>query len=60
MDDEAPKKPLVFSLPYPMMVKAQEAVRPKEDFWKFRVLTNVLRQTPAQIKKYKERYNGDF
>ena len=60
MDDEAEKKQAFFPLPYPMMVKAQESVRPKEDFWKFRVLTNVLRQTPAQIKKYKERYNGNF
>ena len=56
--EETANKPVFFPLPYAMVVDAETTMRQKEDFWRLRVLATVLRQTPDQIKKFKERYNG--
>jgi hypothetical protein len=58
--EENNDKPVFFALPYAMTVSGQEQVRPKEDFWRLRVIATVLRQTPAQIKSFKERYNSNL
>lgn len=55
-ENDAPKQGVFFPLPYSMVVQGEASVRPKEDFWRFRVITNVLRGTPPQIKSFKERY----
>jgi hypothetical protein len=51
------KKPEFFPLPYPLMVQSETQVRDTQEFWRFRTITNVLRQSPDQVKKFKERYN---
>ena len=56
MSDENEKKPEFFTIPYTVMVQAQEECRQKVDFWRLRTIANVLRQTPAQIKSFEERY----
>ena len=43
-------------LPYKIMVKYENTLRISEDFWKFRCITNVLRQNSQQIDNYRKRY----
>ena len=54
------KKPSFFELPYALMAQSEEAVRDMQEFWRFRTITNILRQSPAQIAKFKERYNDQL
>lgn len=53
---EEEKKPK-FSIPYAMAIEGETSVRDQAEGWKFRVLTNTIRQTPTQIKKVEERYS---
>lgn len=58
--EENDQKPMVFSVPYQMTVLGESSVRSKEEFWRFRTLTNVIRQTPKQIENYKSRYKDNI
>jgi hypothetical protein len=49
-------KPGKAVLPYPIVVKYENTLRVSEDNWRFRCITNVLRQTAAQIENYRLRY----
>lgn len=57
MSDEE-KKPVAFPIPYQMVVESETAIRSKSDFWRFRVLSNILRQTPRQIEQFQKRYEN--
>ena len=56
MSDDKENKSEGFAVPYPVMVEAEQACRQKNDFWRLRTIAIVLRQTPAQIKSFEERY----
>ncbi len=58
--EENEQKPTVFAVPYQMTVLGESSVRSKEEFWRFRTITNVIRQTPKQIENYKNRYKDNI
>lgn len=47
------------TLPYEIVVKYQNTLRVPLDFWRFRVVTNVLRQPLHCIESYKKRYSSE-
>lgn len=57
MDDSNDSKPKFFPLPYSIQVEGETSVRPKADFWRFRLFTSILRQSPKKIEEIAERYN---
>ena len=58
MDDKPDnQKAPEFSIPYPMIVAGETEARNKTDFWRFRMIANILRQTPKQIEQFEKRYN---
>ena len=46
------------TLPYQIMVEYENYLRQKADVWRFRCLTNVIRQSPQQIDKFVQRYGS--
>lgn len=51
------KKPSQFEVPYPLVVQYETVLRDTLEFWKFRSITNLIRQNPKQIEKIKKRYS---
>lgn len=54
--DEESQKNKTKNVPYTTIVNFENSLRQKMDGWRFRVITNVLRQSPSQIIRFTDRY----